>query len=321
MYAALHHGDRFPTGVQTAENLHAHGLIDTIVTDRDLGGLVGRILEHLDGTDAGKGAHPGAPTTSPSTIRTLVGPRITAWTAVTRTRRPDRPGLRELLHHSTIAPAALSEPGRGLTLTLARFGTTSCLVVGQDRAAQTTTPIEPMDLATARRGIRLAADLGLPLITIIDTPGAGLSVAAEQAGLAQEIAHCLADLITVSTPTLSILLGQGAGGAALALLPADRVLAAQHSWLTPLPPEGASQIVHRNTRRAADITATQRCTSSDLVGIGVVDRIFPDSPDDPSGFMRSLAAVIESEIGVLVAGSTGAGRNRENRWTRLGSVR
>ena len=75
---------------------------------------------------------------------------------------------------------------------------------------------------------------------MIDTAGPALSADAEQNGLAGEIARCLSDLVTLDTPTVSVLLGQGSGGPALAMVPADRVLAAQHGWLAPLPPEGAS---------------------------------------------------------------------------------
>ena len=88
---------------------------------------------------------------------------------------------------------------------------------------------------------------------MIDTPGAELSPAAEEGGLAGGIACCLADLVAHRGPTISLLLGQGTGGAALALLPADRTLAAQHAWLAPLAPEGASAIVYRDNRHAAEL--------------------------------------------------------------------
>ena len=88
-------------------------------------------------------------------------------------------------------------------------------------------------------------------MTVIDTPGAALSAEAEEGGLAGEIARCLADLVTLDAPTLCLMLGEGNGGGALALLPADRVIAAQHAWLSPLPPEGASAIVHRDVDHAA----------------------------------------------------------------------
>ena len=95
--------------------------------------------------------------------------------------------------------------------------------------------------------MHLAEELGLPLVTVIDTRGAALSAAAENGGLAGEIARCLADLVSLKAPALCLMLGEGSGGGALALLPADRVVAAQHAWLSPLPPEGASAIVHRDS--------------------------------------------------------------------------
>src|SRR5438552_18701883 len=97
----------------------------------------------------------------------------------------------------------------------------------------------PAALRIARRGMRLAAELWLPLVTVIDTAGAELSREAEERGLAAEIARCLADLITLQSPTLAVLMGQGAGGAALALLPADRVIAAEHSLQSALTPVDA----------------------------------------------------------------------------------
>jgi hypothetical protein len=89
--------------------------------------------------------------------------------------------------------------------------------------------------------MRLAVELRLPLLTVVDTAGAALSVEAEERGLAGEIARCLEDLVTLDAPVVSVLLGQGTGGAALALLPADRVVAARHAWLAPLPPEGRAR--------------------------------------------------------------------------------
>ncbi|WP_313358072.1 Dyp-type peroxidase, partial [Microbacterium sp.] len=97
-------------------------------------------------------------------------------------------------------------------------------------------PLDAAALREARRGLRLSRELRLPLLTVIDTPGAALSKEAEERGLAGEIARTLSELLTLPTPTVSLLMGQGAGGIALALVPADRVLASEHAWLAPLPP-------------------------------------------------------------------------------------
>jgi acetyl-CoA carboxylase carboxyl transferase subunit beta len=100
-------------------------------------------------------------------------------------------------------------------------------------------------------------------------------------------------------PTVSVLLGEGTGGAALALLPADRVLCAEHAWLSPLPPEGASAIVHRTTERAAEMAGAQGVRSRDLLRDGIVDVIVPEEPDaadEPAGFCARVSRVLEEEL-------------------------
>jgi acetyl-CoA carboxylase carboxyl transferase subunit beta len=151
--------------------------------------------------------------------------------------------------------------------------------------------------------MRLADELKLPLLTVVDTAGAALSVAAEEGGLAGEIARALADLVLLDAPTVCLMLGEGAGGGALALLPADRVLCAQHAWLSPLPPEGASEILHRTTGRAPEMAAAQGIRSLDLLEAGIVDRIVaehPDAADEPEAYLDRLGLVLEREITALM---------------------
>ncbi|PBJ51308.1 carboxyl transferase domain-containing protein, partial [Mycobacterium avium] len=121
-------------------------------------------------------------------------------------------------------------------------------------------------------------------------------------GLAGQIAQCLAELVTLDTPTVSVLLGQGSGGPALAMVPADRVLAALHGWLAPLPPEGASAIVFRDTDHAAELAAAQGIRSRDLLASGIVDVIVPEHPDaadEPVEFARRLALAVAAEVAAL----------------------
>ncbi|WP_037064220.1 carboxyl transferase domain-containing protein [Pseudonocardia acaciae] len=301
VYLALH-GRPFPDGVQTAENLHAHGLVDAVLPPEQLAGTVGRILDLLDPSAPAKAeadaARPGAEG------RDGTSDGVTAWTSITRSRDERRPGVWELLGAEGVdalplAGATGPGDGHGLLLAVARIGGTHCVLVGQDRRAQATRPLGPDALRLARRGMQLAAELGLPLVTVIDTPGAALSVPAEEGGLAGEIAHCLAELVTLPVPTVSVLLGQGAGGAALALLPADRVIAARHGWLAPLPPEGASAIVHHRPDRAAEVAAAQRVTSADLLRDGAVDTLVdehPDAAEEPAAFVRRLATEVATAV-------------------------
>jgi len=299
VYEALYETP-FPSGVQTSENLYAHGLIDAVLPPEDIAEILDRALAVLsarrDLTDV------PSPDDLPVTD-------VDTWDSVTRSRRPDRPGVRRLLRYAATDVLPLNGTGEGesdpgLLIALARFGGSPCVFLGQDRRGQTDAhPLGPGALREARRGMRLAAELDLPLLTVIDTPGAALSVDAEQGGMAGEIARCLADLVTLPAPTLTLLLGEGTGGGALALLPADRVIAAQHAWLAPLPPEGASAIVHRDVDHAPDMARTQRVRSLDLREAGIVDRIVaerPDAADEPEEFCARLGAVLRYELAELL---------------------
>ena len=300
VYEALY-GKPFPDDVQTSENLYAHGLVDAVVPPEEIADILDRALTVL------LARHDVSPDPADPPVDEIED--VETWESVTISRRPDRPGVRRLLRYAATDVIPLNGTGQGeadpgLLIALARFGGSPCVFLGQDRRGQTAAhPLGPGALREARRGMRLAAELGLPLMTVIDTPGAALSVEAEEGGLAGEIARCLADLVTLRAPTLCLMLGEGTGGGALALLPADRVVAAQHAWLSPLPPEGASAIVHRDLDHAPDMARAQRVRSLDLREAGVVDRIVaerPDAADEPEDFCRRLGEVLRYELATLL---------------------
>lgn len=242
-------------------------------------------------------------------------PDTDAWTSIELTRRPDRPGVRELLRFAATDVVPLTGTGQGeaeagLQLVLGRFSGVPCVLLGQDRASQSSlSPLGPAALRVARRGMRLAAELDLPLVSVIDTPGAALSKEAEEGGLAGEIARCLEDLVSLPAPVVCVLLGQGSGGGAMALLPADRVIAARHAWLSPLPPEGASAIVFAgDTSRAADMAAAQGVRAIDLRRRGIVDRIveeYEHADQEPAAFSRRMGAVLAQEMSLLLDAPAG----------------
>ncbi len=301
VYEALY-GRPFPPGVQVAENLFEHGLIDAVVPPDRIAEVLDRALNVL----CADRTAPEAPE-APDDAEPL--PDIPAWESITRSRRQDRPGVRRLLRYAATDVVPLNgtsegERDPGVLVALARFGGVPCVFLGQDRRGQTVdSPLGPGALREGRRGMRLAAELVLPLVTVIDTPGAALSVAAEEGGLAAEIARCLFDLVTLEVPTLTLLFGQGTGGGALALLPGDRMIAAQHGWLSPLPPEGASAIVHRDTTHAAEMAESQGVRSADLLANGLVDRIVPERPDaadEPEEFCRRVGHVLREELAALL---------------------
>lgn len=288
------YGEPFPAGVQTAENLQRHGVVDAVVPLDVLRATLDRTLTVV--ADA-PGQAPSAPRAEPL-------PDIPAWESVEVSRRPDRPGVGALLRHGSTERVLLSGTGQGeaatTLLALARFGGQPAVVLGQQRVVGGV--VGPAALREARRGMALAAGLQLPLVLVIDTAGPALSVEAEEDGLAGEIARCLADLVTLDTPTVSVLLGQGSGGPALAMVPADRVLAALHGWLAPLPPEGASAIVYRDVDHAAELAAAQGVRSVDLLANGIVDVVVSehrDAADEPRAFIERLSATIAAELHAL----------------------
>jgi acyl-CoA carboxylase subunit beta len=285
------YGEPFPEGIQTSENLQRHGVVDAIVPLDVLRATLDRTLRVVSDVP---GDPPPAPQAEP--VRD-----IPAWESVEISRRPDRPGVSALLRHGATDRVLLSGTGQSeaatMLLALARFGGQPAVVVGQQRVVGGL--VGPAALQEARRGMALAAGLRLPLVLVIDTAGPALSAEAEEGGLAGEIAQCLAELVTLDTPTVSVLLGQGSGGPALAMVPADRVLAALHGWLAPLPPEGASAIVFRDVEHAPELAANQGIRSADLLRNGIVDAIVPEHPDaadEPKAFIGRLSATIAGEL-------------------------
>ncbi|MFW6773008.1 carboxyl transferase domain-containing protein [Nocardioides sp. CPCC 205120] len=314
VYEALY-GQPFPEGVQTSENLYARGIIDAVLAPDELADIVDRTLTILLARRQGVGTVP-APVLDPV-------PDVETWDAVTRSRDPERPGVRRLLRYAASDVVLLNGTGEGeadpgLIIALARFGDAPCVFLGQDRRGQTREhPMGPEALREARRGMRLASDLKLPLVSVIDTQGAALSADAENGGLAGEIARCLADLVTLDAPTLCLMLGEGNGGGALALLPADRVVAAQHAWLSPLPPEGASAIVHRDLDHAAEMARAQQVRALDLAARGVVDVVVPEQPDaaeEPEAFCARVGSVLEHELSRLLVAGAGSVAQRSRRY-------
>ncbi|NEA30003.1 carboxyl transferase domain-containing protein, partial [Actinomadura bangladeshensis] len=149
VYEGLY-GEPFPPGVQVAENLAAKGLIDAVVGIDDLAEAASRALDVLC----------GRPPSTPVDLPADLPPDETAWESIERSRRADRPGVRELLRHGAADVTLLSGTGqgeadRGLMLALARFGAAPCVLVGQDRRSQRGGhPLGPAGLRVARRGMR-----------------------------------------------------------------------------------------------------------------------------------------------------------------------
>lgn len=298
VFATLNPGEQFPAEVQSAENACAVGVIDAVVPLAELRDWFTTLLTAITA--------PGSSVTdTPARSRSEGSDaRPDAWSCVTATRDPDRPGAQELIAAAATDITVLHGTGEGergdaLFLAVARINGRGCVITAQDRRANE--PLGPAALRTARRGYRLAQEWGLPLVTVVDTEGAEVSAAAEEGAMAGEIARSLAELSQLQVPIVAVLLGSGCGGGALAMLPADVLLAAEDTWVTPLPPEGAAAILFRTVERAPEMARAQHITAAELAHHGVVDVLLPalgdaDGEGAAAGFVAAAAAALAQAV-------------------------
>lgn len=300
VYETIYH-EPFPPGVQVSENLQQHGIIDAVVPLEQLAQIVTRALRIL----APGQVDSSAPSYPQVADRVLSQEEV--WAAIEATRKPRRPSVRHVVKYAASDALQLSGTSEGendprMYLALARFAGQPAVIVGQDRSraddARTAEPMGPAFLREARRGAQLAQHLGIALVTVIDTEGAALSQKAEEGGMAGQIARSIDALVGLNVPSVSLLLGQGTGGGALALLPADITIAAANSWLSPLPPEGASAIMYRDTEHAPMLAHAQLTDAFSLRREGIVQVIVPEEYDVSTAPRR-----FSQEVGQVLGGA------------------
>lgn len=269
--------------VQNSENLARVGVIDEVVSLPDLRRWVARILSVTNGSDAPESVAP------PSEPRP-----VDAWDAFTGTRAADRlgpPAVLELLTDRTdLHGTTTGETGVGVQVSLGRLRGRRMLVV-----AQTGQPVTPADLRVAQRGLHLADRLGMPVVTLVDTPGGELSAAAEESALAGEIARTLQTMAGLKVPSVSCIMGQGCGGAALALVPARYIIATESGWVSPLSPHGASVIRHRTADRAAQMARQQGVGALDLLAAELIDRVIGEGDDLAARVADAVALAVTQQ--------------------------
>jgi acyl-CoA carboxylase subunit beta len=280
---------------QRAETLFGAGWLDALVEPAALRGVVRDLL------DVTRPPTPGTVDVGP---RAVVAPPTDAWEDLRRVRAPERFGVRDVLAAWRAPVSELhgdrsGRPDDPACLTaLTRIAGRPLVLVAHDRSRRGGA-LGPAGLAKARRAMRLAGELGLPLVTIIDTPGAELSDDAERGALAGEIALALQALAEVDVPTVSVLLGQGGSGGAVAFLPADRTLALAGAGLWVIAPEGASVILFREPRHAPQLARSQAGSAGELLRHGIVDELVAD--DDASTAAAALEAAVDRVLGELTA--------------------
>lgn len=305
-------GELFPDGIQTAENLRDRGIIDAIVPWADLPRLWGTVLGIWADRLGPAAGHPvdsvpaRPPRTGPAGVGSVAGAPESAaqlWRYVEASRAHDRPDASQFMQrHMTdvvvIPGTAAGEVARGAVVALGRLeGTPVVLAATEDR--WTAEPLTVGGLRTIRRGIALAGRWGLPVVTIVDTLGAQLSVEGEQSGIAGEISRLMTDLVATPSPSAALLLGAGTGGAALALLACDRIVAGSHTWVSPLAPEGAAAIRHDGSHDPAQVAWDQRIGAHALADLGFIDVIVRESEAD---WLATAAHAVVGELTAVIGG-------------------
>jgi acetyl-CoA carboxylase carboxyl transferase subunit beta len=312
-------GHEFPEGIQTAENLRARGIVDAVLpwpelrdrwmvllrlwADRPRPSGSGPSGSGPSGTGP-SGTGPSGTAGAPTAV--LAGaPQSPAelWGYVQASRAHDRINAEQFVqtHMSDLVwlpGTAAGDVAAGVAVGVGRLeGMPVVVAATEDR--WTGEPLTVGGLRTIRRGIDLAGRWGLPIVTIVDTLGAQLSVEGEQSGIAGEISRVMLDLVRTASPTAALLLGAGTGGAALALLATDRIVAGSHAWVAPLAPEGAAAIRHGGTHDPVQIAWEQRIGAHALAGIGFVDTIVRESEPD---WVAALAREIVAGLSEVLAG-------------------
>jgi len=172
---------------------------------------------------------------------------------------------------------------RAITTGFARIGETRFLLVGHRKGKETRENIacnwgcaHPEGYRKALQKMRLAEKFGLPIVTLINTPGAYPGVGAEERGQAWAIAENIMVMSRLRTPIVCVVIGEGGSGGALGIGVGDKVLMLEYAYYSVISPEGCAAILWKDGERAPDAAAALRLTSKDLVSFGIVDEVVPE---------------------------------------------
>jgi acetyl-CoA carboxylase carboxyl transferase beta subunit/acetyl-CoA carboxylase carboxyl transferase alpha subunit len=286
----------------TAEFALQHGLIDAIVTRDQLRPVLGYLAGALHA--APLGAH--GKRESPEPPRNGKG-RRDVWETVELARHAARPSGRTLAHAVFSEIFELHGDRQGddddsVMAAIGRLGVRPVVIVAQDRHALTLGRTRASGYRKAQRAYTLAERFRLPLITLVDTPGAATDADAEAAGITGAIAESLARLARLRTPVVNVVVGEGGSGGALALSVGDRLLMQENAIFSVIGPEAASAILYHDAEHAQELATRLKLTAADLVELRLVDRILPEQPaghEAPEQMATVLRQALLDEVGRL----------------------
>jgi acetyl-CoA carboxylase carboxyl transferase subunit alpha len=220
-------------------------------------------------------------------------------------RHPERPHTLNYIAHlvANFVPLAgdrLFAEDAGMIAGIGRFRGRTCAILGQEKGHDTETRIKhnfgavkPEGYRKAQRVMDLADRFGLPLLTFVDTAGAYPGVGAEERGQAEAIAKSIDRSLRLGVPIVTVVIGEGGSGGAIAIATADRILMLEHAIYSVISPEGCASILWRNASHAQDAAAALRLTAQDLKELAVIDEIVAE----PVGGAHRAPAEIMTHVG------------------------
>ncbi|MEM9045271.1 MAG: acetyl-CoA carboxylase carboxyltransferase subunit alpha [Pseudomonadota bacterium] len=233
---------------------------------------------------------------------------LSPWQKCQVARHPDRPHTKDYVEalFSEVTPLSGDRnfaEDHAVIGGLARFDDTPVVVIGHEKGHNTKTRLErnfgmarPEGYRKAVRLMELADRFGLPVIALIDTPGAYPGKGAEERGQSEAIARSTQTCLGLRVPMVSVIIGEGGSGGAVAFGTANKVMMLEHSIYSVISPEGCASILWKNAEKMQDAAAALRLTAQDLHALDVIDRIIPEPL---GGAQRDPKAAIENVRGAI----------------------
>jgi acetyl-CoA carboxylase carboxyl transferase subunit alpha len=247
---------------------------------------------------------------------------LTPWRKTQVARHPDRPHCKDYIEalFTEFTPLAGDRnfaDDRAVMGGLARLNDRPVVVIGHEKGNDTNSRIErnfgmarPEGYRKAIRLMDLADRFGLPVVTLVDTPGAYPGKGAEERGQSEAIARSTEKCLSIGVPLVTVIIGEGGSGGAVAFATADRIAMLEHSIYSVISPEGCASILWKDAEKMREAAEALRLTAQDLKSLGVIDRIITEPL---GGAQRDTKATIESvgkAIEEMVAGLEGKSREK-----------
>lgn len=238
--------------------------------------------------------------------------KLTPWQKTLVARHPERPHalavIKSLISDFTpLAGDRCFGEDKAIVGGLGRFRGQSVVVMGHEKGHDTESRLKhnfgmakPEGYRKAVRLMKMADQFGLPVLTLIDTAGAYPGVEAEARGQAEAIARSIETCLDIRTPSVSVVIGEGGSGGAIALASASSVLMLEHAIYSVISPEGCASILWRSSENAKDAAEALKLTAQDLQRLGVIDQIVTEplggAHRNPELTFQSLSAAIDGAL-------------------------